>query len=585
MTEQEIQKDVEKSIHKPVPQISEAEREFTNKLTLLRQEALDIRHEYDHKWDYYIAFARGQNHWSKRRPKYRVNGILNFIPSNIERKTALLTDTKPIIDVKPRRKSRLDDSADILKNVIDGIWAEQQVDQKLAELITLAQITGSCPVNTLWDKTLDFGSGDINIMPMDPRRVLVDNYITRSYRVDRGEYVIIDDIITLDKARDMFPNRADLIKPVTEFSSYKTQRERQSFWAKFYTPFKHSSRPSVIPRTLISEFWFKDRSKDKNGKYYFNGAVRRTVVCGGVIVRDGGNPYWDGKFPVDMLDWHFNVDSPYGWGDIELLSSPQMMINKLISTTLENAILMSNAIWVGDRDALSKEDWRKLNNEPGSYVRKRPGKELRREGPTQMSEYTIVLAKFLQEAMSEMSGMVPSILGQRSGQVSSGVGIEQLQMAAQAMIRLKARSIEALLSRIGQKLISRIFQFYTTDRVLNFLGKQDEFQLFEFIRTKLVGNKQLQQDAFKDYMFLVVPGSSLAMSKVQKAIVATQLFQMGILDEMDLLQAMEYPNAEKIAIQAKARREMMMKQMAQGQGAGGGQRSSINRQGAIAGRI
>lgn len=580
MAEEPIQKQVQKAEAKV--NITHAEIEYTNKLLNLRKEALDVRELRSKDWSDYIALSRNRNHWSKRLPKYKVDAIVNFIVPTIERKTALLTDTKPTIDVKQKRSSGLDKTATVLKNTIDGILLECRFDQKLAEIITIAQIVGCAPVNTMWDKSLDFGQGDINIFPCDARSVLIDPYIGRAYRVDRGEFCVIDDIISLDKARDLYPNRADYIKPSAEHSIHTPTGRglKQSLWAKFYTPFRRATRPSVIPRTVQSEFWIKDRVK-RNGKYFFNGAVRRVTVCGGVIVKDGENPYIDGAFPIDLLDWHFDMDSPYGWGDVELLKSPQQLTNKLLGTVLENAILMSNAIWVGDKDALSKEDWRKLTNEPGSYIRKRTGKDLHREAPPAMPEYVIQLARYLQSAIGEVSGMVPTMLGMRSGQVSSGVGVEQLQMAAQALVRLKARAIEGLIQRIGQKLISRIFQYYTTDRFIMQLGKKDELEQYKFVRSELVGDRTKVQDAFKDYVFHVVPGSGLAMSKVQKSIVATQLFQLGIIDELQLLETMEYPNAEEIAMKARQRRAAMIEAQ---QGGQGGQRSGANRQIGIAGR-
>jgi hypothetical protein len=81
---------------------------------------------------------------------------------------------------------------------------------------------------------------------------------------------------------------------------------------------------------------------------------------------------------------------------------------------------------------------------------------------------------------------------------------------------------------------------------------------------------------------MVVPGSSLAMSKMQKVMMATQLFQLGLIDELELLKTMEYPNAEKVALDAKKRRAAMAQ--AEGQGGGkGNQRSFPNQIGARGG--
>jgi len=102
-----------------------------------------------------------------------------------------------------------------------------------------------------------------------------------------------------------------------------------------------------------------------------------------------------------------------------------------------------------------------------------------------------------------------------------------LQVASQAIVRLRARSFEQFLSRIGQKLISRIFQFYTTDRVIKILGPDGNIRQYEWVRKQIMDPiqryyegdyRQKLHSAFRDLQFKVVEGSSLAMNKIQKVI-------------------------------------------------------------------
>jgi hypothetical protein len=428
----------------------------------------------------------------------------------------------------------------------------------------------------VYNRDLDGGRGDIDLAARDPRSVLIDPNVQRSYLAGEGEYMIFEDIIPLALARDKWPDRADLMVPSKAHSTF-TPTRNTSFLAKaFHKVWKPSTQTdameSAVPRVFVREFWLRDRSKS-NG---FRGQMRKTTLVGNIVVSDGENPYWDGKIPGDMIDWRFDLDSAWGWGDVELLMGPQQLINKIISVIVENAIMMSNGIWIGDSDALDKKGWDKLTNEPGSHVRIRPGKELRREPGVALPEYVFrVLDFFKGYGIDEISGMVEVMKGLRTGQVESGVAIESLQLMAQALIRLKARAIESLLKRVGQKLISRVFQYYSDDRILNMVGTDEEFRQFKFVRSELIKpHGKRVPDAFRDYQFMVVPGSSLAMSKMQKVMMATQLFQLGIIDELELLKTMEYPNAEKVAADAKKRRQQMMQQQMMMKGnKGGGQGS------------
>jgi hypothetical protein len=223
------------------------------------------------------------------------------------------------------------------------------------------------------------------------------------------------------------------------------------------------------------------------------------------------------------------------------------MFNKVLASILENAILMGNGIWVGDRDALSEEGWKKLSNEPGGHVRVRPGKTLRRDTPPALPEYIMRAAEMMVNGIEKLSGITEVTEGRRPGQVTSGVAIESLAVMAQTTIRLKARQIEGLIQRMGQKLIPRIFAYYTADRIFNLVGEKGGFQQYKYEREKIRKViKERGMSAFQDYQFKVVPTSSLAMTKWQKGLVATQLFQMGAIDQEALLEAMEYQNREVI---------------------------------------
>ena len=77
------------------------ELKYVRKLLNLHMEAQVFKEQLTTNWDSYIKFVRGQQ-WPRRRPKYKVSAVLNFMLENVERKTALLTDAKPIPNVTPR---------------------------------------------------------------------------------------------------------------------------------------------------------------------------------------------------------------------------------------------------------------------------------------------------------------------------------------------------------------------------------------------------------------------------------------------------------------------------------------------------
>jgi hypothetical protein len=212
-------------------------------------------------------------------------------------------------------------------------------------------------------------------------------------------------------------------------------------------------------------------------------------------------------------------------------------------------------MWIGDRDALSDKEWNRLNNEPGTYVRKRPGRDLRREAGISLPPSLTQVLTMLATAIKELGGDTEAAGGRKPGQVTSGQGIEALQLAATTTVRLKARQVEYLIQNIGQKIVSRIFQYLDDDRAYKLLGDTQDVQQFLYERGKL--KEALDQanikllNAHEFFQFKVAPASSLSMTKWQRGLIAVQLYQLGAIDRQAVLEAMEYPNWEEVLKRTK----------------------------------
>jgi len=531
---------------------AEAELRFKNKLMNLYTEASMYKQSIMASWDSYTKFVRGKQ-WPARRPGYKVSAVMNFIIENIERKTALLTDAKPIPHVIPRQDA-MQDTADILNILLSMVYEDSSFGLANADLIENSQVFGSGFLSTVLGVDETGTRDSLLVYSVDPRAMYIDPLCMKSYLLGEAEYVILEDIWPLSKAQDLYPERADKFTADAGLSRFKRPQD-QSFFAvirnKVLGPNKADSDTvaSEIPRVFVREYWLKDRSKDDKGKPRFKNQSRKVIMVGDVIADDGDNPYNDGQFPFDMLSWHTDFETMWGWGDVELLESPQTLVNKVYATILENIILMSNAIWIGDADAMAKEDWKNLTNAPGSYVKKRIGRELRREPGVPLPAYVLDTLQSLKMDSEQITGMVDVMRGIRTGQVSSGVGIENLQMMAQALIRLRARALEAMQERVGRKLISRIFQFYEPKRIFEVLNESMGYSqgTMETISSELLKPvSKRNKEAWTDLVFRIEPWSSLGLAKAQRRIESMKLREMQVIDDKALLDDLEYPHRNKV---------------------------------------
>lgn len=555
-----------------------AEAAFATKLHNIYLEAMYHKEIIARDWKEYTDYYRG-NQWPSRRPSYKVSGTLNFLVENIERKTALLTDAKPIPQITAVNDEYAD-TADVMNELMRLVFNGSDYGQATADLIENSQVFGSGFMGTVYDRSIDNGRGDIRSLAYDPRAVYMDPIILKSYLLCEGEFVIIEDIWPIEKAKDMFPERADMFKPDWGLSRMQMHQPPGLFRALMTRVFSRTREENVlrseIPRVHVREYYLRDRSKNENGKYRFKNAARKVVMIGDVIADDGDNPYDDGQFPIDMLAWHTDFNSAWGWGDIELLRSAQEINNKIISIIVENMMLTSNAIWIGDADALSKEDWEKLNNAPGSYVRKRPGRELRREPGIPFPQYVINILEYVGVTKDVISGMVDVMKGVRTGQVSSGVAIEALQLMAQALIRLRARALESLQARQGKKLMSRIFQFYKPAKIIELLkARAPKGEIAVPLNIELLKPVEKRSlDWTQNLLFRIDPGSSLSLAKTQRKMESIQLRQMQIIDDRALLEDLEYPHREEVMKRTEAKRQDAENQEVVGQSPP----SSLNKQ-------
>jgi len=273
-------------------------------------------------------------------------------------------------------------------------------------------------------------------------------------------------------------------------------------------------------------------------------------------VHDDANPYWDGVHPYDMMDWYVDVDTPWGLSEISALKNPQTLYNKIIEVLIENGMLMNNGMWIADYNAFDVDGWKQLTNIPGGIIKKRPGTEVRRDAPAGLPPSLMQLATYLENFIEKEPG-IHELTGKKPGQVQSGLGVEAMQQMAAAMIRIKSRALESLLQRVGQKFISRVIQFFTTDRILYGIGPSGDFKEYLFVRKHFheALSAEALKDAHRDFRFRVIPGSSLSMTKTQKGLLAAELMKIGAVDDQAVLEAIEFPNWKEVLERTKMKQQ------------------------------
>jgi hypothetical protein len=188
------------------------------------------------------------------------------------------------------------------------------------------------------------------------------------------------------------------------------------------------------------------------------------------------------------------------------------------------------------------------------------------------------MIQWIVNTIETLTGLVDVTQGRRPVGLVSSNAIEALNLAAQTLIRYQARKFEAFLERMGKRMIARVFQYYTTDRVMHYLGSDGAWKDWDFERRRMLEGSVDGRpfDVFRDLdllSFMITPGSSMAISRLQKAQLSLSLFQLGLFPGHRVLRTLEVEDPKGTVNEARAEQMMGMQNI--GGGSNGTKRTRV----------
>jgi len=546
-------------------------------LTLLDEECETQRSKLVSRAKDNLEIVRGPGQWKMKRNPYF---LYNVIEKNIEAKVSKLAETKPTIRVMPDRPG-VEESCNVIQTCVEAIWDNRHMESRIERLGYFGAIMGAGFAGTPFNRELNNGDGDIDFVARDPRSVGFDTAIVDSTDIDGGEFVEIQDVMPLDIIQNTFPGRGGLVTRDDRLSVFEEPGKTplgaiKTAIQRWTGGVQGATKGSAIPRCMVKEFWIKDRrsSCDNAGQFPiiegltsyaldgkpFPGGRRILTSMGDggmIILKDEYNPYWDGAPPTDMLSWRVDLESAWGPDEVQRMKRVQEAINRIGDAYTKNMILNSVERMVVDKGALDKDELDKLSNEAAQIIYKNPGREFKHDVPPPLPPETLPFINRLIELSEVICGTADSALQKRVPSIVTGPAVEGLQLAVETAQRAVARRLEDFLQRVGQKLISRIFQYYTTDRLLHYVGPTQEWTQFMFERSKILVSKDHKtgitklrnpediRKAYMDFKFKVEPGSSLAVARAQRSMMKFQFAQQGWLPPWEAMKELGIDNAQE----------------------------------------
>jgi hypothetical protein len=562
-----------------------------------------VRDQAAKNWISFYKLFRGQQ-WNTKRPSWKTSEIINLIWQTIQSQVPLQTDARPKFTFLATEPQDVP-FAEILDKICDAEWDKYNWMNVVQEVILDGYITGSGISSMNYDPSLLYGMGAPVYVSEEPLFCYPDPECN-DINDEKSEGFFKAYPMPTERLKQKYPKRAGQIK--SDISSDKMKKDKYELHRAYLTENMSTSlqMPELsydtetpgdytTPKTMVFECYLKPKDveefAEQNGeekiytvkKKYPNG--RYICIANGMILHDGELPYEDGLIPFSKYCNYVDPRQFWGISEVEQLASPQIIINKIMSYTIDTLLYTSNPIWLVSNDADIDTD--NLSNIPGAVVEHSPGATVRRENGPQLNPGFMQVIDRLFGWFSDLAGQGDFSQGNAEGGVTAASAIEQLIAASRTRIRQRMRNLDCYLKTAGRQWLNRVLEHYTAPRVFRMTNSDGSAYFMKFhiddvdveqdgmvVKKKRAtvhtydesGETQVQQLMLSGELDIKVQaGSDLPFEAADKERKALALFDRQIIDEEEVLSQLQYPNKEKILMRLNDRKQLMAQQQAAAQ--------------------
>jgi len=534
-------------------------------------------HAYERNWLFYHG-----HQWLNQdgagftdEDKSRINRDIVF--NQIRRINPLITDARPVRYIRPDHPDQLVEEMALMYDLgmmpgmnrrpktdediafqMNDMWRDLEErsmePMKLAQALTNTTVGGLAWRFPYWHKVSDNEPGEPRVKTIrDSRDILIDPECEEIDLSD-ARYIIVKTTMDADELQNRYGLSDGDMREILEDSGFSPTSRGDYFGILQgqYTPlapsgqiFKPNSDTKYKlmvsrPRVQIRHCWYWGQvpqafDEDGPSKTIENPQGRIFSVAGSKLLRKPRpNPYWHGMFPGVPFRDNPDPTSPYGFSDVNWLIHDQMALNVLVNALLLNATIMGNSRIFAEDGALKG----KVTNRPGEVIVANAGKFDRVqfiEGTNIPTSMLGLVNMFDQHAQQRVND---AIQGQAPGAQSSGVAISNLQEAALAIVREKARWLEWSYMRQGMIEVSNMQQF-GSHLMANAYLKSHRMDMGEW-------SDWHDRMRNLDYDIAVESKAELPMNILDRMKVALQQRQMGLIDNQEALDFMKFPVSRRL---------------------------------------
>jgi hypothetical protein len=548
------------------------------------------RKRFDLYWDRYIDLYAG-NHWPQmydRADFWKARIVVNYTRAIIQTIVATVMDSDPKICVQagdPLQQAY----AGTLEACLDSIWMRCNANVEVKDAQTDACTVGTGYLIGYFDPDAENGLGDVLIKSLPPECVYPQ---PGCQQVSDCKVFFIMRRESRAWIERYWPDKVHLCRPGAggDLGDMEQKRQVANYQGAGGMAFIDSpvggiggeyggDDPQIADKTNFSnppyaygyaqeplydviEFYVEDRSLEVVTETYvvselhydmwgtphvvdkehertferprYESGWRHGFVNGRTTLEDKNSDF--PGIPVAKVVDEAVPHEWFGTGEPQTLEPLQVELNKARSQMIDHARLNGGAVWLVDKAAGIQND--DLDNRPGLIVRynRTNGQELKREPGVPMPSFMMELVEIAIRDMREVSGVSAQASGQPPKGVRSGAGFESATNIATLRIHPRTHNLEVALRDIGRITIKLVQRNYTSVRLIRVLGNDGFTNFIPFNGANIRG----------DWDLMVMPGSTMGQTQEAEKQTAMELFKLGVIDDVELLQKLKYRGWEAI---------------------------------------
>jgi hypothetical protein len=492
----------------------------------------------------YINYLNSKQ-WGEQRPQFKSRPVNNKMYDLFWELVGLLTDIRPIIEVKTNQKGEnFLKQQEVLNNAIRYWWLNTDADLSLAMCIIFGILTTGF-AKLQWNRQLNLGQGDLEMVPVSPDNILL---LKPGQKLQSAQACIYKEINAVGDVKRKYPRRAHLVRPDMQLSKYQTGGNMPSNMTtmqfQMLSPALQRKMggspqlsPSSYPMCLVKEFWLKDYDSyntsnvdvemgDGNWKYivkpkeliYPRG--RLIVMAGEEIVADSPNPYWHGQFPFAMLRLNPVPWALYGMSDLRRQTHMQDIVNNLLAGVIDLIKKAVNPPFYAPKNAFDPATWGAIDwSMPGARAQYSTTAvhEPKFAPIPQPPPIALPLLQHIERGMDQGSGIAAASEMVKKKQVPSGDTLDQFRQSQSNPVRLKGRNVEVFMRDMGGMQVSNMMQFYTEEQRMFMLGKDGQtLEDFDWDPGTMVPAGTKPFEHIRKFHFMIQPDSLLNIRRTEK---------------------------------------------------------------------